>query len=212
MFCVDKRPWCQTALAPKQLRSQMPPDTVNKAEFAQDVHKGVGFGIEILFQLSPPPMPLAIGWMMPQGGFGFLTMVEWVGRKQSVHWAVWGTFECALGLHPTCALHLQLGPFPSAQVGRKTQHLRPIHTLCFLHWNHSHLCSRAFNRQLLLTSDLPTFILPWLPYHCPQPFAVSIANCCCLWHCQQLLTTDHYPPPCFPPPSWCASVRPIFDL
>ena len=63
----------------------MPPDTVNKAEFAQDVHKGVGFGIEILFQLSPPPMPLAIGWMMPQGGIGFLTMVEWVGRKQSVH-------------------------------------------------------------------------------------------------------------------------------
>ncbi len=37
------------------------------------VHKmctGVGFGIEILFQLSPTTMPLAIGWMMPQGGFG----------------------------------------------------------------------------------------------------------------------------------------------
>jgi hypothetical protein len=28
---------------------------------AQDVHKEVGFGIERLFQLSPPPIPLAIG-------------------------------------------------------------------------------------------------------------------------------------------------------
>ncbi len=30
-------------------------------------------------------------------------------------------------------LILQLAPFPSAKVGRKTQHLRPTCTLCFLY-------------------------------------------------------------------------------
>jgi hypothetical protein len=35
------------------------------------MHKGgFGFGIELLIQFSPPPIPSAIGKMMPQGGFG----------------------------------------------------------------------------------------------------------------------------------------------
>jgi hypothetical protein len=37
---------------------------------AQDVHEGVGFGIEFLIQFSLPPIPLTIRKMMPQGGFG----------------------------------------------------------------------------------------------------------------------------------------------
>jgi hypothetical protein len=74
---------------------------------------------------------------------------------------------------------LRLVPFPSAQVGCKNPHLRPTCALCFLHWNHIHLCCRAFDCQLFLASDLPNFILPILwnrnHYPLPQPFAVAVA-------------------------------------
>ena len=53
-----------------------------------------------------------------------------------------------------------LAPFPSAQVGRKTQHLHPTCALCFLRWNHARLCCRTFYCQLLLDSDLTIFVLP----------------------------------------------------
>jgi hypothetical protein len=49
---------------------------------------------------------------------------------------------------------LRLAPFPSAQVGRKTQHLRPTCALRFLRWKHTHWFCGAFYRQLSLDSDL----------------------------------------------------------
>ncbi len=55
---------------------------------------------------------------------------------------------------------LQLAPFPSAQVGQKTQHLCPTCALCFLHWHHTCCFCGAFYRQLSLVSDLTIFVLP----------------------------------------------------
>ncbi len=85
---------------------------------------------------------------------------------------------CTLLAHIACQVRtslsiLELVPFPNLQVGCKTQHLRPTCALCILHWNYTPLCCRAFYHQLLLASDLPTFVLPWLLY-CPQPFVVAI--------------------------------------
>jgi hypothetical protein len=73
-------------------------------------------------------------------------------------------FACTLLAHFASQVRtlsmLRLAPFPSAQVGRKTQHLRPTCTLPFLHWNHTcHFCG-AFYCQLLLDSDLTIFVLP----------------------------------------------------
>ncbi len=55
---------------------------------------------------------------------------------------------------------LQPAPFPSAQVGRKTQCLHPTCALCFLRWNHTRCFCGAFYRQLSLDSDLTIFVLP----------------------------------------------------
>jgi hypothetical protein len=90
-------------------------------------------------------------------------------------WVTYGSSR--LSVHLACALlaHfanqvrtlsiLRLAPFPSAQIGRKTQHLHPICTLCFLRWNHTRRFCGAFYHQLLLDSDLTIFILPNKQYY-----------------------------------------------
>jgi hypothetical protein len=84
---------------------------------------------------------------------------KWSGALLSAHWA------CTLLAHFASQVRtlsmLLLAPFPSVQVGRKTQHLRPTCALHFLCWNHTCLFGRAFYCQLLLDSDLLIFFLPY---------------------------------------------------
>ncbi len=99
---------------------------------------------------------------------------------------------CALLAHfasQVCTLSiLWLVLFPSAQVERKIQYLHPTCALCFMHWNHTRLCCRAFYHQLLLASDLPTFVLP-----CCATVATCLLlhrhRCHCLCRC-----CCHHPP------------------
>jgi hypothetical protein len=91
---------------------------------------------------------------------GLSTFQEFVGGKgifcvfvfpenEPVDIALSAHLVCTLFLHfasqVRTLLILELAPFPSSQVGCKTQHLRPTCALCFLCWNYTqHFCGAFY--------------------------------------------------------------------
>jgi hypothetical protein len=109
---------------------------------------------------------------------------------------------------------LQLAPFPSVQVGRNTQHLRPTPLVRFVFCIGIIL---VFAVELFIASyrwpqtSQPSFCHDCAIYCLAPAFCCRCHRCCslrscCHHHCpQQSPTTDHHPPPCLLPLSWCGS-------